>query len=131
MKEIGADIRYTQYPDLGHSVWYTHWREPDFVAQMNDAHKANPLVYFQKTEFCAGEAISAKIGITQGYYAYEWQKDNVTIATRTNGVNTIVNSASIISYTGNEVTIKSFGTYRVRFKRTASAAWSDWSPSPQ
>lgn len=130
MKEIGADIRYTVYPDLGHSMWYNHWREADFVAAMNDMHKANPLVFFDKKEFCQGEAINAKLGITSGFYAYEWQKDNVTIATRTNGVNKIVNGASIISYTGNEITIKSFGTYRARFKRTSSAAWSEWSPKP-
>jgi pimeloyl-ACP methyl ester carboxylesterase len=130
MKEIGADIRYTRFPELGHSVWYNHWREPDFVNYMNDMHKANPLVYFQRYEFCSGQAINTKIGITQGFYAYEWQKDNVTIATRTNGVNTIVNSASIISFTGNEITVKQFGTYRVRFKRSSSAAWSAWSPKP-
>jgi pimeloyl-ACP methyl ester carboxylesterase len=130
MKEIGADIRYTQYPDLGHAVWYSHWREPDFVPFMNDNHKANPLVYFQRYEFCTGQAINTKIGITPGFYAYEWQKDGVTIATRTNGVNTIVNGASIISYTGNEVTVNAFGSYRVRFKRTSSAAWSAFSPKP-
>lgn len=130
MKEIGADIRYTQYPDLGHSVWTRHWNEPDFVAQMNDMHKANPLVFFQKSEYCQGQAINTKLGITAGFYAYEWQKDGITIATRTNGVNTIVNNTSIISYTGNEITIKSFGTYRVRFKRNGASAWSDWSPKP-
>src|SRR5205085_2156824 len=117
-------------PELGHSVWYTHWREPDFVPFMNDNHKANTLVFFQQNEFCSGQSISARLGITQGFYAYEWQKDNVTIATRTNGVNTIVNGASIISYAGNEITVRSFGTYRVRFKRSASAAWSAFSPKP-
>lgn len=130
MKEIGADIRYTQYPTLGHNMWYNHWREVDFVAALNDAHKANPLVFFQKTDYCSGEPINSKLGITPGFYAYEWQKDGAIIAKRTNGVNTIVNGASIISYTGNEVTVRSFGTYRVRFKRSSFAAWSDWSPKP-
>jgi pimeloyl-ACP methyl ester carboxylesterase len=130
MKEIGADIRYTQYPTLGHNMWYNHWREPDFVAAMNDAHKANPLVFFQKTDYCSGEAINSKLGITPGYYAYEWQKDGITIATRTNGVNTIVNGTSVISFTGNEINVRSLGSYRVRFKRSASAAWSDYSPKP-
>src|SRR5690606_6936703 len=55
MKEIGANIRYTRFADLGHSVWYPHWREPDFVREMNDMHKANPLVFFQHNEFCANE----------------------------------------------------------------------------
>lgn len=130
MKEVGAEIRYTLYPDHGHNMWYNHWREPDFVTAMNDAHKANPLVFFQKSEYCTGETVNSKLGITPAYYAYEWQKDGVTIATRTNGVNTIVNSTAIISFTGNEITINSLGTYRVRFKRNASAAWSDWSPKP-
>jgi fibronectin type 3 domain-containing protein len=130
MKEIGADIRYTRYPDLGHSVWYAHWREPDYPAAMNDMHKANPLVFFQRNEFCANEAINARLGITQGFYAYEWQKDSVTIATRTNGVNTILAPQHVISFTGNEINVKSFGTYRVRFKRTATSDWSLFSPKP-
>ena len=130
MKEIGADIRYTRYPDLGHAVWYAHWREPDYPAAMNNMHKANPLVFFQRNEFCANEAINARLGITQGFYAYEWQKDSVTIATRTNGVNTIVLPQHVVSFTGNEINVKSFGTYRVRFKRTAAAEWSQFSPKP-
>ena len=130
MKEIGADIRYTRYPDLGHAVWYAHWREPDYPAAMNNMHKANPLVFFQRNEFCANEPINARLGITQGFYAYEWQKDSVTIATRTNGVNTILQPADVISFTGNEINVKSFGTYRVRFKRTATSEWSLFSPKP-
>jgi fibronectin type 3 domain-containing protein len=130
MKQIGADIRYTRYPDLGHAVWYAHWREPDYAAAMNDMHKANPLVFFQRNEFCPGEAISSRLGITQGYYAYEWQKDSIVIATRTNGVNTIVQPQHIISYTGNEITVKAFGTYRVRFKRTSTSEWSSFSLKP-
>jgi hypothetical protein len=130
MKEIGADIRYTQYPDLGHAVWYSHWNEPDYFPYMSDVHKANPLVFFGRNEFCSGQTIDAKLGITAGFYAYEWQKDLVTIATRTNGVNTILNSAVVSTYTGNEITVKQFGSYRVRFKRTASANWSDWSMKP-
>ena len=130
MKEIGADIRYTRYPDLGHAVWYSHWREPDYPAALNDVHKANPLVFFQRNEFCANEAINARLGITQGFYAYEWQRDCVTIATRTNGVNTILAAQHVISFTGNEINVKSFGSYRVRFKRTSTSQWSLFSPKP-
>jgi dienelactone hydrolase len=130
LKNLGADIKFTLYPDLGHGVWTTFWNEPGFLPFMADVHKANPLVFFQRYDFCPDSPISTRIGITAGFYAYEWQKDGVTIATRTNGTNTIVDGTSIISYTGNEVTVKSFGTYRVRFKRTASGAWSDWSNKP-
>lgn len=130
IKAAGADIRYTLYPDLGHAVWTNLWAEPDFVPYMNDMHKANPLVYFQRYDFCPDSAINTKIGITQGFYAYEWQKDGVTIATRTNGVNTIIDGSSIITYAGNDITVRSFGTYRVRFKRSATSDWSLWSPKP-
>lgn len=130
MQEIGADIRYTQYPDLGHQVWLNHWAEPDYVPYMNDVHKANPLIFFQHGDFCANETINARLGITQGFYAYEWQKDGATIATATNGVNTIVQPTYVTSYTGNEIVVKAFGTYRVRFKRNAAAAWSAFSPKP-
>lgn len=130
LKEIGADVRYTIFPDRGHSVWYQHWREPDFVAAMNDVHKANPLVFFQRSEFCNEADVNAKLGLTAGFYAYEWQRDGETIATATNGVTTIVNDASIVSYTGNEITVKLYGTYRARFKRTNTSEWSDWSRKP-
>ena len=130
VKNLGGNITWTLYPDLGHFVWTTHWAELNFVPFMNDMHKANPLVYFQRYDFCPDSAINPKIGITAGFYAYEWQKDGVTIATRVNGVNTIINGTSIISYTGNEITVNAFGTYRVRFKRTATADWSVWSPKP-
>lgn len=130
VKNFGGDIRWTLYPDLGHFVWDTHWGEPDFIPFMNSMHKANPLVYFQRYDYCPDSAINSRIGITGGFYEYEWQKDGVTIATRVNGVNTIIDGTSIISFTGNELRVRSFGTYRVRFRRLASSNWSAWSPKP-
>lgn len=128
--EIGGKIRRSLYADLGHSSWYRHWQEPDFVAYMNDVHKANPLIFFNRFEFCPDSGVNARLGITPGFYSYEWQKDGVTIATRNGSINTIVDGAAIISYTGNEIQVKDFGTYRVRFRRTNNGAWSDWSRSP-
>ncbi len=130
IKAQGANIRYTLYPTLGHAVWNTFWAEPDFVPFMNAMHKANPLVFFQRNEFCPDSAVSAKIGIAPSFYAYEWEKDGVLIAKRVNGVNTIVDGTSITSFTGNEMVVKDFGTYRVRFKRKATSEFSVWSPIP-
>lgn len=130
MKAVGADIRYTLYPSLGHGVWNNHWSEPDFVPAMNDMHKANPLVFFQKYEFCAGEAVNVKIGISAGFYAYEWQKDNALIASRINTTNTTIDPTVVAINAGNDITVKQFGTYRVRFRRTISSPWSEWSPKP-
>ncbi len=127
---IGGYIKYTLYPDLGHAVWGRHWAEPGFVDWLNNSHKANPLVFFGKNEFCPDSVINARLGITQGYYAYEWQWNGSTIATRTNGVNTIQNTSVVTSFTGNEIIVKAFGTYRVRFKRFSNSAWTVFSPIP-
>ncbi|MBL7699543.1 MAG: fibronectin type III domain-containing protein [Chitinophagaceae bacterium] len=128
--EIGGQMRRSLYADLGHSSWDRHWAEPDFVPFMNAAHKANPLIFFNRFEFCPDSGVNARLGITPGFYAYEWARDGETIATRTGNVNTIVRPEYIRSYTGNEVTVKEFGTYSVRFMRLNNGVWSDWSLKP-
>jgi hypothetical protein len=128
--EIGGYMRRSLYADLGHSSWYRHWQEPDFVPFMNDVHKANPLIFFNRFEFCPDSGVNAKLGITPGFYEYEWQKDGTTIATRKGTVNTILDNSSIRSFTGNEISVKDYGTYRVRFRRVNNGPWSDWSPKP-
>ena len=80
MRSIGADIRYTQFPNLGHNCWNQHWKLPDYIPEMLAAHKANPLVFFQHNEFCDPTSINAKLGLTPGFYAYEWQKDGLPLA---------------------------------------------------
>ena len=130
LSEIGADIRYTVYPELGHSVWYQHWREPDFVPEMNNVHKANPLVFFQRYEFCTENDVDARLGLTPGFYAYEWQRNGVTIASSTGGTNNIDDPETVLEFTGNEIVIHRYGTYRARFRRTSGSAWSDWSLRP-
>ena len=114
IRDAGGDIKWTLYPDLGHFVWNNHWQEPGFMQFMNESHKANPLVYFQHNQFCPDSAVNARLGITAGFFAYEWSKDGVTIG----------------GATSNEYIATSIGTYRVRFKRTSTSNWSDWSPKP-
>lgn len=126
----GGDIRYTLYPGLDHAIWNNQWAEPFLAPYWNNAHKANPLVFYQRNQFCSEEVITAKLGITAGFYSYEWQKNNATIAISTNGSLTVIDSSSIKSFTGNEMAVKVFGSFRVRFKRISSSEWSDWSPNP-
>jgi hypothetical protein len=97
VSEIGGQIRRSLYADLGHSSWYRHWQEPDFVPYMNDVHKANPLIFFNRFEFCPDSGVNAKLGITAGFYEYEWQRDNETIATRVGTVNTIIKTQYVTS----------------------------------
>jgi large repetitive protein len=128
--EVGGSMRRSLYQDLGHSSWYRHWQEPDFIPYMNDVHKANPLIFFNRFEFCPDSGVNVKIGITAGFYAYEWERDGELIATRTGTINTIVRPEYVFSFTGNDITVKDFGTYRVRFRRVNNGQWSAWSPKP-
>ena len=99
---------------------------------MNAAHKANPIIFFQRDAFCPEDTFSTKIGITQGFASYEWMKDDVVIARQVGTVKTILDPSSISLFEGNNITVKKFGTYKVRFKRStsSSAPWSAWSPIP-
>ncbi len=126
----GGDVRYTLFQGKAHNIWYEHWAEPYLAPYWNAAHKANPLIFYQRNQFCSPELITARLGITAGFYAYEWQKDSVTIATGTNGNITITDSTAVKDFTGHELSVKAFGAYRVRFKRSVTAGWSVWSPNP-
>jgi len=113
-KKLGGKIDQTFFPDLGHGVWNNFWATPGYFQYLAAQHKANPLVYFQRNQFCPSDTISAKLGVHPGFYAYQWDKDGIVIS----------------SATTNTITVTQYGAYRARFKRTATADWSAWSPSP-
>ncbi len=108
----GGNIRFTLYPDLGHGVWNRHYNEPDFFPFMLRANKTNPHVFYGKTEFCPGESINVRLGVTAGFEAYEWRKNG----TKINGA------------TSNEIVVTEPGVYAARFKRNGT--WTYWSPLP-
>lgn len=112
--ELGGDVRQSFYPTLGHGVWNNFWAEPGYFDYLRNAHKAQPVVLFKHNEFCPGDPIDAEFILQPGFYQYEWQKDEVTIP----------------DATSSTYHATSFGTYRARFKRTASSEWSEWSPRP-
>ncbi len=114
MKNQGGSFIWNLYPDLGHFMWYNQWAEPILPSQWNSSHKANPLVFFDKKYFCPDSPAVSKLGVTPGFFAYQWDKDG-----------TIIPGA-----TSNEYTTNGFGSYRARFMRTSSSGWSDWSPNP-
>ncbi len=108
----GGSIRYSFYPNNSHNTWQAMYAEPDFFPFMIRAHKTNPHVFYGKTTFCPGETINVKLGLTQGFEAYEWSKDGSTIT----------------SATTNEITVTQAGSYAGRFKR--NGVWSSWSLVP-
>ena len=113
-RSLGGNITQIFFPDQGHGTWNVFWADPSYWPFINGQHKANPLVYFQHNKFCPNETVSAQLGLQAGFYAYEWQKDGVTISGETT----------------NQLTVNSYGTYRAHFKRTATSQWSVWSPTP-
>ncbi|MEO5681802.1 MAG: PA14 domain-containing protein [Chitinophagaceae bacterium] len=119
-RNAGGNIYQTYYVNNGHDTWTNMWTQKNasgaFITTTywNSAHKAQPVVYFQNQQFCSTDAINARMGITAGFFTYEWQQNGATIA----------------GATGNEYTATQVGQYRVRFMRDAGGAWSAWSPSP-
>ncbi len=112
---FGGNLTRSFYPSLGHVMWDPMWaEEPRYNNAISTAHKANPLIFFNKKYYCPGATVSSRLGITQGFAQYQWDKNGVVIP----------------GATSNEYTATDFGTYRARFKRTASSDWSDWSPVP-
>jgi len=114
MKAKGADIRWSNFPTLGHGTWNAQWDESYLVPYWNSAHKANPVIYFNRNQFCPDSAIDARLAITWGYAQYQWQRDNVDIP----------------GAVSSELTATQLGSYRVHFKRFSNSAWSDWSTVP-
>ncbi|MEQ8555063.1 MAG: fibronectin type III domain-containing protein [Cyclobacteriaceae bacterium] len=130
MWDIGTNIRYTLYHNLGHGVWNTHYNESDFFPFMERAHKANPTVltgepaliystndkdihdFIPLVDICPNDPINVEMGLSAGFDGYEWRKDGV-----------LIEGASSNTYTAT-----SLGTYDTRIKRGSD--WSIWSPIP-
>ncbi len=127
---MGGNLLSSQYPDIVHTSWEFQWKEPNLVGYWKNAHKANPLVFYQKNQVPTDSEINVKLGISQGYFAYEWQRDGVTIAAGSMGSNVTYDNAVVSLNTGNEITVRSYGVYKARFRRTSGSPWSLWSPTP-
>lgn len=112
LRALGADITYTLYPNLGHGVWNSTFANADYFPYLSRVNKTNPLVYFGRTEFCIGDAINVKLGLTAGFDGYEWRKDG-----------TIIPGA-----TANIYQVTQLGTYEARIKR--GTVWSSWTVNP-
>ena len=120
----GANFYLGYYLTRGHDTWEQAWNQLDvynniiLTSYWNNTSKAQPLLYFQNDKFCAGDPIAAKMGITDGFYAYEWQYN-------AGGGFTTIPAANANTYTATQA-----GQYRVHFMRTPGSGWSAWTPNP-
>lgn len=119
----GGNCYQTYLADEGHITWSIQWALNNsansniLTGWWNSAHKAQPLVFYSNDQFCTG-GVNARLGISAGYAAYEWQYDN-------GGGFTTIGGA-----TSNEYQATQPGKYRVRFQRDAGSGWSAWTPNP-
>ena len=119
----GGNLYMSYYGTKGHDTWLSQWAQSDaykksIMVSYWNLHKAQPLLYFQNNQFCEGQPVSAKMGLTPGFFAYEWQFDN-------GGGFATIPGASANVYTATQA-----GSYRARFKRLSGSNWSEWSPTP-
>ena len=108
-RAAGMVVRYTKYDNLGHGTWNTAMKEPDFFKWMLSQNKANIHTPGGTTAIC-GTSDGLQMYLSEGFKAYQWEKDGVIISGAT-------------SYTYKATTT---GTYRARFSRKANPTAADW-----
>jgi len=105
---VGGELRYQYFPSLGHGTWNSMYAMPDFFEWMLERSKLRIHVDGGRTNFCPGQTINVRMGITGGFDGYQWMKDGVLMAATT-----------------NEIANNGAGSYQVRFRR--GTVWTSWS----
>jgi hypothetical protein len=110
LRDVGGDVRYYLYKNLGHGTWNTAYAEPDFFSWMLEKRKYNPHVFFGDPVICNTTHTGVRIGFSKGFFAYQWERDGQIIQ----------------GETGSEITADVPGTYRGRFSRKPNPSEGDW-----
>lgn len=113
-RDAGAIVRYSLYPNLGHGVWNTAYKELEFFSWMLRQHKSNIHVFGGDPTICKTNSQGVRMQVAKGFRAYQWSKNGVIISGAT--------SANYVATTT--------GTYRARFSRVSgpsSSEWNEWS----
>lgn len=107
-ESAGATVRYTLYPEIGHSTWNQAFREPDFFSFMLGKNKADLHSFEGSTFICSDEG--TRLEVAKGFLAYQWEFNGSVIA----------GADSAVFYAKNP------GKYRVRFARVSNPSEGDW-----
>lgn len=114
LKSAGATVRYTLYSDLSHVVWTRAYSTSDYFSWMLKQSKANLHAHKGITVIDKSKSQYPKLMLAEGFLAYQWQKDGVTLSNK-----------------ANVLTVTAPGTYRARFSRKSTAPteaqWNRWS----
>lgn len=122
LRQRGAIVRYSRYPNLGHGVWNTAYAEPDFWSWLLSKRKSDLFVAYGLNRICATTGVTqylqgtpgARIAMPREMYAYQWEKDGQPYGSS--------------SY---QIFVSTPGKYRGRFSRvpnpTTEADWNEWS----
>jgi hypothetical protein len=109
----GAEVRYTEYADVGHTVWNKAYKEPDFFTWFLGQRKSQIHAFGGTPVICSEEGLLLEL--PEGYLSYQWEKDG-----------NIIEGASSATYAATEP-----GKYRGRFSRLSSTPseeqWNEWS----
>lgn len=119
LRAIGANVRYSYYPNGGHSIWNNEYNKSDFFSWFLSHRKNELWVQNQQSSFCPGASFFVRVGFSPGFTEYEWAKNDTISGTWSTGTtNQIVVTSNVSSTSG-------VGTYYGRFRR--GAEWSNWS----
>lgn len=119
LRAVGANVRYSYYPNGGHSIWNNEYNKSDFFSWFLSNRKNKPWVKFGQTSFCPGANFSVTLGFTPGFDGYEWKKNDTTSA--------VISTSSQIVVTHVVSASSGVGTYYGRFRR--GSQWTAWSQS--
>ncbi|MEX1240064.1 MAG: Ig-like domain-containing protein [Cyclobacteriaceae bacterium] len=116
-RQVGAEVRYSRYENLGHGTWNTAYAEPEFFSWMRSKSKNKIHVFYGNPVVCGSTGQGVKLGFSAGFLAYQWEKDGA-----------IISGAA-----GHEYVATQPGVYRARFSRISktpgSGQWEKWSPA--
>lgn len=113
-RDAGAIVRYTEYPETGHTTWYKAFREPDYFSWLLQ-HKKTLVHTFAGSAYICDGSVGRTLEFAEGFHAYQWQRNGSVIAGAENA----------------KYTATSAGRYRGRFSRLSAtpseSQWSEWS----
>lgn len=79
LREAGANVRYTLYPELGHGTWNKAFSEPDFFSWMLGQSQQDIHVFSGKAAICKTTGRGATLSLPRGFSGYQWEYNGAII----------------------------------------------------